>query len=89
MKNSEHFVLFLRKYSKFIKNNSINEYFFNEKFTKMNLIDFVFNQIIMMLYKEVFNDKFINLIEKLFIKRRKFMSRAFALCTTGLEVYAF
>ena len=65
MKNSEHFVLFLRKYSKFIKNNSINEYFFNEKFTKMDLIDFIFDQIVLMLNKEEFNDKFINLIEKI------------------------
>ena len=31
----------------------------------MDLIDFVFNQIIMMLHKEKFNDKFINLIEKI------------------------
>ena len=50
----------------------------------MDLIDFV-----LMLYKEEFNDKFIYLIEKLFIKRRKFISKAFALFTTGLEVYAF
>ena len=28
-------------------------------------------------------------LEKLFIKRRKFMSKGFALCTTDLEVYAF
>ena len=65
MKNSGHFALFLKNYIKFIKNNSINEYLFNEKFEKMNLIDFVFNQIIMMLHKEKFNDKFINLIEKI------------------------
>ena len=42
-----------------------------------------------MLYKEEFNGKFIDFIEKLFIKRRKFISKAFALFTTGLEVYAF
>ena len=29
------------------------------------------------------------LLKKLFIKRRKFISKAFALFTTGLEVYAF
>lgn len=39
--------------------------FLNEKFTKMDLIDFVFDQIVLMLYKEEFNDKFINLIEKI------------------------
>lgn len=42
MKNSGHFVLFLRNYTKTIKYNSINEEVFNEKFTKMDLIDFVF-----------------------------------------------
>ena len=89
MKNSRHFVLFLKNYIKFIKDNSINEEVFNENFTKMNLIDFIFGQIVLMLYKEEFNDKFTNLIEKLFIKRRKFMSKAFALFTTGLDVYAF
>ena len=31
----------------------------------MDLIDFIFNQIVLMLYKEEFNDKFINLIEKI------------------------
>ena len=30
----------------------------------MDLIDFIFDQIVLMLYKEEFNDKFINLIEK-------------------------
>ena len=55
----------------------------------MNLIDFIFVQIVLMLYKEEFNDKFTNLIKKIIIKRRKFMSKAFALFTTGLEVYAF
>lgn len=42
MKNSGHFVLFLRNYTKTIKYNSINEEVFNEEFTKMDLIDFVF-----------------------------------------------
>ena len=42
MKNSGHFVLFLKNYIKFIKDNSTNEEVFNEKFTKMNLIDFIF-----------------------------------------------
>ena len=65
MKNSGHFVLFLKNYIKFIKDNSTNEEVFNEKFTKMNLIDFIFVQIVLMLYKEEFNDKFINLIEKI------------------------
>ena len=79
----------MKNYIKFIKDNSINKEVFNENFTKMNLIDFIFGQIVLILYKEEFNDKFINLIEKLFIKRRNFMSKAFALCTTLLEVYAF
>ena len=65
MKNSGHFVLFLKNYIKFIKDNSTNEEVFNEKFTKMNLIDFIFDQIVLMLNKEEFNDKFINLIEKI------------------------
>lgn len=65
IKNSGHFVIFLKNFVKSIKNNSINEEVFNEKFTKMNLIDYVFNQIIMMLYKEEFNDKFINFIENI------------------------
>ena len=39
--------------------------FLTKKFTKMDLIDFVFDQIVLMLYKEEFNDKFINLIEKI------------------------
>ena len=30
----------------------------------MDLIDFIFDQIVLMLYKEEFNDKFTNLIEK-------------------------
>ena len=34
MKNSGHFVIFLKNYIKFIKNNSINEEVFNEKFKK-------------------------------------------------------
>ena len=55
MKNSGHFVIFLKNYIKSIKNNSINEEVFNEKFTKMNLIDFIFGQIVLMLYKEEFN----------------------------------
>ena len=55
MKNSRHFVLFLKNYIKFIKDNSTNEEVFNEKFTKMNLIDFIFGQIVLMLYKEEFN----------------------------------
>ena len=42
-----------------------------------------------MFFKEEFNDKFTNLIKKIIIKRRKFMSKAFALFTTDLEVYAF
>ena len=42
MKNSGHFVIFLKNFIKSIKNNSINEEVFNEKFTKMDLIDFVF-----------------------------------------------
>ena len=42
MKNSRHFATFLRNNIKSIKNNSINEEVFNEKFTKMDLIDFVF-----------------------------------------------
>ena len=42
MKNSGHFVIFLKNYIKLIKNNSINEEVFNEKFTKIDLIDFVF-----------------------------------------------
>ena len=55
MKNSGHFVLFLKNYIKFIKDNSINKEVFNEKFTKMNLIDFIVGQIVLMLYKEEFN----------------------------------
>ena len=55
MKNSGHFVLFLKNYIKFIKDNSTNEEVFNEKKTKMNLIDFIFGQIVLMLYKEEFN----------------------------------
>ena len=31
----------------------------------MDLIDFIFDQIVLMLNKEEFNDKFINLIEKI------------------------
>ena len=31
----------------------------------MDLIDFIFDHIVFMLYKEVFNDKLINLIEKI------------------------
>ena len=65
MKNSGHFVIFLRIYTKFIKDNSINEDFLTKKFTKKDLIDFIFEQIVLMLYKEEFNDKFINLIEKI------------------------
>ena len=65
MKNSGHFVIFLKNLIKSIKNNSINEEVFNEKFTKMDLIDFIFDQIVLMLNKEEFNDKFINLIEKI------------------------
>ena len=42
MKNSGHFMIFLKNYIKSIKYNSINEEVFNEKFTKMDLIDFVF-----------------------------------------------
>ena len=42
MKNSGHFVIFLKKFIKSIKNNSINEEVFNEKFTKMDLVDFTF-----------------------------------------------
>ena len=42
MKNSGHFVIFLKNYIKSIKNNDINEEVFNEKFTKIDLIDFVF-----------------------------------------------
>ena len=55
IKNSGHFVLFFKYYIKFIKDNSTNEEVFNEKFTKMNLIDFIFGQIVLMLYKEEFN----------------------------------
>ena len=55
IKNSGHFVLFFKNYIKFIKDNSTNEEVFNEKFTKMNLIDFIFGQIVLMLYKEEFN----------------------------------
>ena len=55
MKNSGHFVLFFKNYIKFIKDNSINKEVFNENFTKMNLIDFIFGQIVLMLYKEEFN----------------------------------
>ena len=89
MKNSRHFATFLRNNIKSIKNNSINEEVFNEKFTKMDLIDFIFDQIVLILYKEKFNDKLLIWLKKLFIKRRKFISKAFALFTTGLEVYAF
>ena len=42
MKNSGHFVIFLKNFIKSIKNNSINEEVFNEKFTKMDLVDFQF-----------------------------------------------
>lgn len=42
MKNSGHFVIFLKNFIKSIKNNSINKEVFNEKFTKMDLIDFTF-----------------------------------------------
>ena len=42
MKNSGHFVIFLKNYIKSIKNNPINEEVFNEKFKKMDLIEFVF-----------------------------------------------
>ena len=42
MKNSGHFVIFLKNFIKSIKNNSINEEVFNEKFKKMDLIEFVF-----------------------------------------------
>ena len=31
----------------------------------MDLIDFVFDQIVLMLYKEEFNDKYINFIENI------------------------
>ena len=89
MKNSRHFGTFLRNNIKSIKNNSINEEVFNKKFTKMDLIDFIFDQIVLILYKEKFNDKLLIWLKKLFIKRRKFISKAFALFTTGLEVYAF
>ena len=65
MKNSRHFATFLRNNIKSIKNNSINEEVFNEKFTKMNLIDFIFGQIVLMFYKEEFNHKFINFIENI------------------------
>ena len=65
IKNSGHFVLFLKNYIKFIKDNSINKEVFNENFTKMNLIDFIFGQIVLMFYKEEFNHKFINFIENI------------------------
>ena len=65
MKNSRHFATFLRNNIKSIKNNSINEEVFNEKFTKMDLIDFIFDQNVLMLNKKEFNDKFFNLIEKI------------------------
>ena len=65
MKNSGHFAIFLKNYIKFIKDNSINEDVFNEKLIKIDLIDLIFGQIVLMLYKEEFNDKFINLIEKI------------------------
>ncbi|MDD6468564.1 MAG: hypothetical protein PUF99_01470 [Bacilli bacterium] len=42
MKNSGHFVIFLKNFIKSIKNNSINKEVFNEKFTKMDLVDFTF-----------------------------------------------
>ena len=31
----------------------------------MDLIDFIFDQIVLMLYKEEFNDKFINFIQNI------------------------
>ena len=39
--------------------------FLNEKFTKMDLINFIFDQIVLMLNKEEFNDKYINFIENI------------------------
>ena len=89
MKNSGHFVLFLRNYTKTIKYNSINEEVFNEEFTKMDLIDFVFIKLFWCFIKKYLMTILLIWLKKLFIKRRKFMSKAFALFTTGLEVYAF
>ena len=65
MKNSGHFVVFLKNYIKSIKNNPINEEVFNEKFKKNGFNWFCFYQIVLMLYKEEFNDKFINFIENI------------------------
>ena len=50
---------------KSIKDNSINEYFVERKICKNEFNRLCFNQIIMMLYKEEFNDKFINFIENI------------------------
>ena len=89
MKNSGHFVLFLRNYTKSIKYNSINEEVFNEEFTKMDLIDFVFIKLFWCFIKKYLMTILLIWLKKLFIKRRKFMSKGFALCITGLEIYAF
>lgn len=82
-------MIFLKNFIKSIKNNSINEEVFNEKLTKMDLIDFVFIKLFGCFIKKNLMINLLILLKKLFIKRREFMSKAFALFTTGLEVYSF
>ena len=57
----------------------------NEKFAKINLIDYVFNQIFMMLYKEEFNDKFINFIEKIIQYKKEIYVRSICLMHNRLR----
>ena len=89
MKNSGHFVIFLKNYIKLIKNNSINEEVFNEKFTKIDLIDFVFIKLFWCLIKKNLMTNILILLKILFNKKKEIYVKSNWLMHNSLEVYAF
>ena len=85
MKNSGHFVIFLKKFIKSIKNNSINEEVFNEKFTKMDLIEFVFIKLFWCFIKKNLKTNLLILLKILFNKKKEIYVKSICLIHNRLR----
>ena len=89
MKNSRHFATFLRNNIKSIKNNSINEEVFNEKFTKMDLIDFVFIKLFWRFIKKNLMTNLLILLKILFNKKKEIYIKSICLIHNRLRSLCF
>ena len=85
MKNSGHFVLFLKNYIKFIKDNSINKEVFNENFTKMEFNWFFLAKLFWCFIKKNLITNLLILLKILFNKKKEIYVKSICLIHNRLR----